>query len=454
MRVLLLNPPAKGGQSRDGRCQTEGSAWLSSFPPTTLAGIAGCVRERHQIKLMDCIGSAMGYYEAMAQALEYEPDFVVVNTSTQTLEADLEIAGRIRDTTGAKIIAYGESVTARRAELVADGSVDFAVLGEPETPVMKILGGSPSVTGVAFRGWDGGLWSEPDLDTLPFPAYDLLPVYLYPLTGERWMFVRTGRGCPYKCVFCIQPSYSNKPRVHSVDYIVRQLKWLRGLGINVFMFWEETATLNRPHVLGMCDRFVREGLDKSCKWFATTRVDRFDDELAEAMSKAGCRMLAFGIESGCQEILDVNGKGITLEESKSAVSSARRHGIVTVGHFIIGLPGDTPKRARQTVKFACDLKLDFAQFYVATPFLGSEFHKIASDNGWIVEADTRNIQQGIAAVSYPDFSADQMQAERRRAFMKFYLRPHAIYASLKARSMQSILRLPLQALAFSRWALK
>ena len=454
MKVLLLNPPAKGGQSRD-RCETEGSAWLNAFPPTTFASIAGCVREKYPLSVMDCVGSGTGYEKAKEQAIGYHPDYIVLNTSTPTIDSDIRIAGEISKACGAKVIAFGEYVTSRYAELLSAGLIDYAILGEPETPVMRILAGEPNSCGVAMAGWDGGKWMEPDLDSLPFPAYDLLPVYRYPLTGERWMFVRTGRGCPYKCIYCIEPSVSPKPRTHSIDYLIRQFKWLiDDLNIRVFMLWEDVATFDKQHMISLCERMVEEGLNRRCKWFCTTRVDRFDDEVAHHMAAAGCRMMTFGFESGNQEVLDLNRKGITLQQSREAVRAAKKNGIMTIGHFIIGLVGDNPKRARETARFARELGLDFAQFYVATPFPGSEFYRMAKEKGWIDGADMRGVQQGIASVSYPDFTKNEMQRERRDAFLRFYLRPQAVISSIRARSLSNLLMLPFQALKFSGWALK
>jgi anaerobic magnesium-protoporphyrin IX monomethyl ester cyclase len=455
MRVLLLNPPAPGGQSRDGRCQTEGSAWLSAFPPTTFASIAGCVRQKHELLILDCIGSGMQAEGALAAAKAFGPDFVILNTSTPTIDSDLLLAGGVRAATGAKITAYGEYVSARRSELVAGGRADYAICGEPETPIMNLLAGRPKSAGVAFAGWDGGHWTEPDLDSLPFPAYDLLPPYSYPLTGERWMFVRTGRGCPHKCVFCVEPAISPRPRHHSVGYLMRQFKWLRDvLGIGVFMFWEETATLDRAHMLRLCDAMVADGLAKRVKWMCTTRVDRFDDGLAAGMRAAGCVMVSFGFESGVQEVLDANCKGITLEQSRRAAESAKRNGLRTIGHFIIGLMGDTPERARRTGRFARELRLDFAQFYVATPFHSSEFRSIAVKNGWLLEGAGAGASQAAPLISYPDFTSGEMQKARREAYIRFYLRPGPVWSSIAARSPVKILSMPLQALSFSRWALR
>ncbi len=459
MKVLVLNPPVFDVKfSRDGRCQTEANAWLVTFPPTALYSIAGSVREKHETKLMDCIGSNISFQECLAQAEEYKPDYVIINTATPTINSDLETARRIKESTKAQVIIYGEHATARYKHILDNYSeVDYVVLSEPETPIMRILNGDEKAPGVATRGFYGGLWQEPQLDKLPFPAYDLLPdTYRFPLTGERWMFVRSGRGCPFNCIYCVMPFMSGgNVRYHSPEYMLRQFKWMADdLGIRVWMLWDELATYDRERMIRMCDLMVKEKLNERCTWFCTTRVDKFDFELAEKMHEAGCRMISFGIESGSQEVLNKNKKGITVEQSRKAVKTARDNKMKTIGHLIIGLPGSSDETEKQTIEFAKELKLDFAQFYTATPFLGSKFYTMAKENNWFVEEDWDKIEQGSVSVSYPNFPAERIEYWRRRAYREFYLRPHTIWAGLSMTSVSQLIRLPIHVLNFLKWMKK
>ncbi len=458
VKVLVLNPPVHELRfSRDGRCQSEEGTWLDTFPPTAFASIAGAVREVYDVKVIDCIGSKISFDDCMVAVREFGPQFTVLNTATPTIRADMEVAKCIKEETGSKIIVYGEHVTARFRSLFREYKyIDFCVLGEPETPIMNILSGKAESPGVATRKFDGGIWQEPDLDKLPFPAYDLFPDYFFPLTGEKWMFVRSGRGCPYNCIYCVMPMMSNRRvRYHSAEYMVRQFKWLsRELGICLYMLWDEISTADRKHMEEMCELIIKEGLEKEIKWFCTTRVDRFDFDLAKKMRRAGCRMVSFGIESGNQKVLDVNGKGITLEQTRKAVCAAQDAGIRIIGHFIVGLVGSSPKTERETIDFAKDLKIDFAQFYIATPFPGSKFYQMARKNKWFEGDNWDAVEQGTAVVSYPDFSAKEIQEWRRRAYKEFYFRPHAIWAGLTMMSFGQLLRLPKYLSTFVGWMKK
>ena len=458
MKVLILNPPTKNLRfSRDGRCQSEENAWLDVFPPTTLASIAGSVREKYDTKVIDCMGANISYKDCIEQIRMFNPDFSIINTSTPTIINDMDVAKNIKKETNTKIIVYGEHITAGYKRILKDfPQVDYTILGEPETPIMSILSGKSNVNGVATRKFEGKIWQEPNLDDLPFPAYDLLPRYEYPLTGEKWMFIRSGRGCPYNCTYCIMPLMSNRnARYHSVNYMIKQIEWLiYDLDIRVYMFWDELATLAKKRMLDFCNKMVDKGLYKECKWFCTTRVDFFDEELSENMKKAGCKMITFGIESGSQKVLDKNNKGTTIEQITKAVRAAKKFGIKTIGHFIIGLPGSDPKTEKETIKLAKKLKLNFVQFYIATPFPGSEFYNDAIKNKWLVDPNWDHIEQGTAVISYPNFSARDIKKWKDRAYRSFYLRPYAVYSLMSSISAKKLISLPRYIKSFFGWMKK
>ncbi len=451
LRIALINAPVAGKKfTREGRCQNDENTWLETFPPITLASIAACLKNRHEIKLIDCIGSNIGYERFFEIINEFKPDYSIITTSTPTIINDIDIARKIKEGTKSKIIMYGEHVTARYKFLIGKfPRIDFFILGEPETPITNIIGGKPKSKGVAFNGWDGGIWHEPDLDKLPMPSYDMLPPYYFPLTGERWMFVRSGRGCPGNCIYCVIPMISGrKTRYHSPEYMIKQLKLLAGNNVKVWMFYDDIATLDKERMEKICGMIIKEGLNKECKWFCTTRVDWFDSDIAKKMGEAGCKMISFGIESGSQAVLNINRKGITLEQAKKAIKAAKENRITTVGHFILGLPGSDEKALENTSEFARELKLNFAQFYVATPFPGSEFYRLAKKKKWFASKDWKNVEQAQSLVSYPNLSNKKIEYWRRKAYKDFYMRPYALYSLLSMMSAKQLIKLPLYALKF------
>ncbi len=452
MKVLILNPPAKNLRfTRNEGCQADENTWLDIFPPVLLAGIAGAIREKYKIKVIDCMGARISYDECIKQTKEFNPDFTVIDTSTPTIVNDMEVAKAIKNLTGSKIILYGDHVTACYKKIFEEYPyIDYTVIGEPETPIINILAGNPKVKGVATKNFDGGVWQEPDLDKLPFPAYDLLPIYRYPFTGERWMFIRNGRGCNFNCSYCVLAG--KNARYHSNDYMIKQLKWLvNDLDIKLYMFRSEIATFDKKRMLDLCDRITGEGLHKKFKWFCTTRVDRFDEELAKNMYKAGCRMITFGLESGSQEVLNRVRKGTKIEQIIKAIKAAKKYKIKTIGHFIVGLPGSSHKSERQSIKLAKKLKLNFAQFFIASPFPGTEFYKEAIQNKWFEDENWDHVHVRDIAISYPDFPADEIKKWKGKAYRSFYFRPYAVYSLLTSISLRKFFELPRYIIDFFGW---
>lgn len=454
MRVLVLNPPVKGlGFTRDGRCQSEENTWLSAFPPVMLAGIAGTVRKKYDVKLIDCIGEMIPFRRCIQMAADYRPDFTIVNTSMPTFEGDMDATRKIKELTGTRIIVYGEYVTNAHKEVLRKYRfIDYIIRGEAETPVMSILSGKPRTAGVALGNYDGGIWQEPELDRLAMPAYDLLPPYYYPLKGKRWMFIRSGRGCPYNCLFCVVPRLSGrKLRYHSAGYMTRQIRTINKLGINYFMLWDELATYDRKRMFDLCNAMIKTGLSRTNRWACTTRVDRFDETLARNMKRAGCFIISFGIESASQEVLDINRKGIKVEDSINAVKAARKNGIRTIGHFMIGVPGDNEERILESIRFAKKLKLDFAQFYAVAAYRGSELYEVARKKGWLIRQSYKSINQSAANIAFPGLSAWRIEKLRKKAYLSFYLRPNAAISLMTSINAQTIPRIPQLIKRFLRW---
>ncbi|MDP2767175.1 MAG: radical SAM protein, partial [Candidatus Methanoperedens sp.] len=113
-------------------------------------------------------------------------------------------------------------------------------------------------------------------------------------------------------------------------------------------------------MLRLCEEIHERNID--VLWSCETRVDLINEELLKAMKKAGCYMIAYGIESGNQMILNNLRKKITIEQIRSAIELTHKAGIQSVGYFMLGSPWETPETIRETIDFTKSLKLDFAQF--------------------------------------------------------------------------------------------
>jgi radical SAM superfamily enzyme YgiQ (UPF0313 family) len=237
------------------------------------------------------------------------------------------------------------------------------------------------------------------------------------------------RGCPYRCTFCTAPLYygyrlRRRPAARVADEMAANIS---RYGIREFFIWADTFTADRGYVRELCRAILARGLKIS--WTCNSRVDTIDEETLRLMKQAGLWMISFGLESGNDAILAASGKGITAAQSREAVRMAHGLGIRTAGHFMFGLPGETEETMAQTLALALSLPLDIAQFYAAAPFPGTALYDEALRKGWLNEAEKgerRAFAQNSAVMELPGLPAARVDAFRRDAFRRFYLRPRAV----------------------------
>jgi radical SAM superfamily enzyme YgiQ (UPF0313 family) len=137
---------------------------------------------------------------------------------------------------------------------------------------------------------------------------------------------------------------------------------------------------------------------------SNSRVDTVSHELLSEMKRAGCHLLKFGVESASQKTLDSLKKGTKVEKIKNTFLVCKELGIESVGHFMIGSPGETKKDIMRTIKFAIGLDPTYASFDVLIEYPGSE----------------------ISNAEKCELSREELESLHNMAFRKFYLRPSKV----------------------------
>ena len=434
------------------------SSWATIWPPITLAVLAELARLKGEVRLLDGNVEGMSQDGLIAELRDFRPDLVVINTGFPSIDKDMLVARKIKETfPELKILAFGVFFTLLGEESIRQYPfLDFALKGEPEgtfRELSEILAGGAAdfsrvqglmymdAKGVRVNG-DRPLVQE--LDSIPFPARDLLKNdrYRLPHNDKTFTLVNVARGCPFPCIYCIvQPYYGAKVRKHSVDYVMREIReCVERHGVQEFLFWEEVFTLDRAYAFELCDAIIRNGF--SFQWAATTRVGLLDEELLRKMKDAGCYLLGLGIESGVQEILDNARKKQTLDDIRKAVALCQKTGIRTMGHFIFGLPGETKETAERTIRFMLELGLDYMQSYCAVPYPKTEFGDMAREKGWIKPVPWSQYDfGGVSIVDTGTLTPDDITYFREKAFRKFYYRPLYLLKKVREFSLSRLFTL-------------
>jgi radical SAM superfamily enzyme YgiQ (UPF0313 family) len=442
MNILVLNPPYDTPIIREGRCQSPQDMRKTSIPQLTLAYLCGILKkDDHTVLGIDCIADDVTAERLFNRLEDFAPDFAIVNTTTPSIDADLEFIALYKKRFSECFVAvFGTHVTALHEEIMnAVPALDAVIRYEPEwtaRDLAKRLDAdslSGTVAGCTYRRDGQVIVGEerdmsPNLDDLGYPDWDFFDIsrYEHPVLAKPYLTVNTSRGCVHNCIFCVgHIFYGKKMRYRSVVSVVDEIEFhvIKKYHVNLVWMYADDFTANPEFVKSLCREIIRRKL--KIIWWTNTRVDKPDEEMYRLMKEAGCYMLSIGGESGNAEILKSIRKGTKPEFIKNTVRLLRMRGINSLVYFLIGLPGETRKTIRETIKFAKMINPDYAEFYPATPYPGTEFYTIACKQGLIADTNWRGYMCGGShfVVTIPGLSKEELDQILRSAYRQFYVRP-------------------------------
>src|SRR3989344_2280410 len=390
MKVLLINPNYREVYKYVGREATMIS------PPMGLAYLASYLRNNKvEVKILDACALDLDSDKILEEIKKFDPDYVGITASTNTINLAYKIANSISNLKCKVVVGGAHTSILPEKTLEECENIDIVAIGEGEDSLLEIVSGKEleKIEGIGFRK-NKKIIINPrrkpreDLDSLPFPAYDLLPLNKYWSPGiRRYPFatIVTSRGCPFNCIFCVNHLVSSKKfRARSPENVLKEIDLLvKEYGIKEINVLDDNFTLLLGRAKEICNGLIKRNYDLILKTGNGIRADKIDEELIILMKKAGFYLLAFGIESGNKEILKIINKGETLEQIEEAIRLCKKYKILTEGFFILGNLGETKETMQDTINFAKKLDLDIAQFQVFIPFPGSKFYNEIKKNGEI-----------------------------------------------------------------------
>jgi radical SAM superfamily enzyme YgiQ (UPF0313 family) len=473
--VLLVNPPTPDGglwirtQHRVGRRTRENMVW----PQVSLAQMAALLHPTYKVAIIDANAERINWADFSELLEKYQPKYYITQVTAPTLENDM-YGCFLAKARGVRTIAFGTHVTPIPVETMRPyPSLDFVLSGEPDLTLRDLIDhleskidqrsdeiqnifdkhdpdyhpaidengdlNIESIKGLVWRRGEEIVMNFPrpfiaDLDDMPIPMHDLLPLdkYRMPLIRGPFTFIVTSRGCTAGCTYCIKHvSYQYGVRVRSPKLIMEELWILKKLGVNNIHMYADLFTVSRDQVIELCNLMIEENIN--IKWTCNSRVDYVDEEMLQLMGKAGCRLISWGIESGNEQILKRAHKGAYPEKAERALIWAKKAGIMNWGYFIVGLPGETEETIQQTIDFSKALPLDIALFHVAAPYPGTPFFFEVVKEGWF-RPGTRWEQVDMdkgTVLDYPDLSAERLLYWQKRAFREWAFRPGPILTYIK-----------------------
>jgi radical SAM superfamily enzyme YgiQ (UPF0313 family) len=445
MKIALINTPYLDIYGPDR------VAVASNFP-LGIACLAAYVREHgHQPFLFDPEAYAYSGQRLHQEIRRVAPDAIGISCVTATFLTAKKMAQKLKEQFDVPIIIGGPHTSAvPDLAIEHDPEFDIVVFGEGEVTLTEIL--DRLERGESLRGCQGCHAREnnqiiknerrpfiADVDSLPYPARDLLDLERYrpnnqTSIGRRSMPMFSGRGCPFHCVFCSTSTImGHNFRAHSAQRVVDEMQHLIAeYGVEHIAFKDDTFTVNRKRVHEICALIRQRGI--KIAWTAHATVSTVDEDLVKAMREAGCICVLFGIESGDPEVSRKMGKGITLDQARKAIVLTHKYGIKTLTSYIFGLPGETRQSANNTIEFACSVPSTISMFFILVPYPGSDVYddfimrnKEGLFNSWKYFAHTST----KPLVSIEGMSEEEMLGLVGKAYMRFYLRPVQIWRMLR-----------------------
>lgn len=450
-RVLLMNPIEEGQDyvvdvdpviSR----HTGGKTKIGVFFPLGMTYIAAVLRKNNiLVEILDPVPEGYSFEAALAYARTF--DVVIISHAASNAQGTYRFFSHLPDKTR---VLMGTHATALADQILGKGYCDIIICGEPEYTILEVvqnLNSLDGVKGISYRNGDEVI-KNPDrpriqnLDELPLPARDLVDNAKYHLVtfpGRPTALVLTSRGCPFNCTYCATHLFYKRRRtVRSAESVVSEIEHIvNTYGITNMFFADDTFNIDESRVVALCKLLQERKLH--IQWLCLCRVDTMTKPMIEAMARAGCKEILYGIESASSEVLEKTKKNITLQQMTDAVSLTLKAGIRVSAFFMFGNPGDSLESIRATSALARKLNPTFASFNIATPDPGTELYE--SLKSQLSDETFENFDRLNTDFSLCDVSPKQLRQELIRAYMLFYCRP-AFWFSL----IKFLVRDPLNAL--------
>lgn len=419
------------------------------YPPLGVAYLAAAAQKAgHPVRIIDAHAMNYSNLQIAEKIARIDAKVVGISTTTFNWPVAVDLARTIRSNMPElKVIVGGPQLSIYPEQSLAESAFDGGIVGEGEGALVEILdcykkGESPSgIPGTIFRE-EGELIAGPqrsvekNLDSLPMPALDLLPLHRYrALTlPNRFVTMVTSRGCPYLCRYCSQVYVGGKYREHSAGRILDEVeRAVKHFGAKEIVFFDETFAVNKQRVFEVCDGILHRGIHVA--WNIRTRVDILDETMLKAMRRAGCRSLHVGVESGSPRVQKLMKKNLDLNRMTHSLNLAKQMGMETRGYFMIGFPGETLDEIESTIRLSTELPLDWASFTITTPHPATDIYHEGMKEGRFGGDYWEKYTLGQVHSPPGYFTCEQYDQKKleellKAAYQKFYLRPQIIVSKI------------------------
>jgi len=379
----------------------------SSMPPLGLLYM-GAVLEKEgvDVRIVPADIKNLSWKDIKQEILDTRPDIIGIPSTTENRFQSFKLVKLAKKTYPQATVIMGGPHASMAAEdsLARIPELDLVVRGEGEETIVELCrwhedGKNPqalgSIAGISYRE-DGRVKSNParplikDLDSLPYPAFHLVPFedyhFTFPVPGKGELpavNIMSSRGCPFKCNFCATPiNWGRNVRMRSPENVVDEIERLiERYGIRVIFFFDDTFNVNAKRVEKICDLIIQRNLD--IFWKCDVRVDLIDRPLLAKMKQAGLFHLSFGLEAASERVRNqIIDKKVDIEDFHNLVKWCQELEVIPNVFFIYSHPTETWEEAKQTIKiierYGDKIEASIAILHI---YPGTPLEKTARENG-------------------------------------------------------------------------
>ncbi len=429
MKVLLVSPQGSNIYAK----------MKVGLPPLGVAYLAAVIRENgYKVKIID-----RSIEQRPLTVEDFSPfDVIGISADTPRYPEALEIAGAAKKA-GKMVIMGGYHVTFLDKEALETGVVDIIVRGEAEEIIINLLntiennGDLHKVKGISYIE-NGELVRTPpappprNLDALPFPARDLLPMDKYSsmMAGLPLVNLITSRGCPFNCYFCSSSKFGGlKWRYRSARSIVDEMEMLyHDDGYRAFAFMDDNFTLSKRRVMNFADELEKRKMNDII-WWCFSRVDILirNEDMVKRMAESGAFQIFLGLESHNEQTLDDYGKNVGNKEQDQAIALLHKYGINIHGSFIVGDINETEEIAMQTARWVQKVNPRVAQFSILTPYPGTALYNDMKREGRFLHKNWKLYDALHATVKTDGMTPDKIQKILIKDYRMAYLNKYRLF---------------------------
>jgi anaerobic magnesium-protoporphyrin IX monomethyl ester cyclase len=446
--VIFINPYPEGAR---------GINEATIEPPLGL-GYLAAIAEKNKIscKIMDANILQMKIDDVIAEIEKDTPKIVGISVNLFSYRTSLRLTNKLKENFPDIIVILGGPTPSNTPLKVINGcKADAVVVGEGEETFNEIINNYKNkkplfkdVNGIIYRDRENIIQNRgrdfiKDINSIPFPAYYLLPdlkIYKSRARKKPIAPLLTSRGCPYQCIYCSKDVFKNVCRMRSPENIIKEIDTLvEEYGVKQIDILDDNFAINKKRTEKILDILIERNYDLCINLQTGVRTEGLDQNIINKMKKAKIWKMSIGVESGVPAMLGKIKKQLDLKHVLDVTNMAKKCGMKVYGFFMIGLPGDTPETMQKTIDFAVKMDPNIANFCITTPFPGTELYNMIKKRGrFLIDMDN-----GINAGFYANQIFYEMEGMDKEVVLKyykkamsgFYFRPRKIFeliASIKS----------------------